>query len=270
MRLGRRARVLLLLAIAAALIAVVFIAYGRVRAEAESEQRWSLVRARGGLRVGIDPSDKRFSYFTADGWQGFDADLAREIARRLGLALWVEPVGYDGLYDALRADRVDVSMSALLPDPAQMADYAFSRAYFESGLALVGGCRPGEAIPACLAGRRLSVALGSDADRLARIWERRVPGLGRVLAEDDGAALAFLGPQSDAALVDGRETWAQLAALRIRGEQISVVESRPYVLAVRRSDGRLLAEIDAVLGAMQADGTLDALARKWLAPQSTK
>jgi polar amino acid transport system substrate-binding protein len=264
---GRGGRALFLLALVAALATGAVLVYRRGQAEAASAQRWSLVRARGGLRVGIDPSDKRFSYFTADGWQGFDADLARDMARRLGLALWVEPVGYDGLYDALRTDRVDVSMSALLPDPAQTADYAFSSAYFESGLALVGGCRPGKTIPACLAGQRLSVALGSDADRLARMWERRVPGLDRVVAEDDGAALAMLGQQSDAALVDGREAWAQLAALRTGAEQISVVESRPYVLAVRRGDGRLLAEIDALLGAMQSDGTLDALARKWLAPR---
>lgn len=264
MRLGRRGRLLLLLALVAALAAGSVLAYGRVRAEAESERRWSLVRARGGLRVGIDPSDNRFSYFTAEGWQGYDAELAREIASRLGLALWAEPVGFDGLYDALRTDRVDVSLSALSPDPAQTVDVAFSAPYFDAGLRLVDGCRPSEAIPVCLAGKRLSVALGSDADRLARRWERRVPGLIRVLGEDDRSAFAMLDQQADAALVDGREAWGQLEALRGSGTSIIVVESRPYVLAARRSDARLLVEIDVILGAMKVDGTLDALARKWL------
>jgi polar amino acid transport system substrate-binding protein len=258
--------VLVLFALAAALVACSVVAYRRDRAEADSEQRWTLVRARGGLRVGIDPSDKRFSYFTIEGWQGFDADLAREITRRLGLALWVEPVGYDGLYDALRTDRVDVSMSALILDPDQTADFTFSAGYFEAGLALVGACRPDEVIPACLAGRRLSVALGSDADRLARMWERRIPGLIRVLGDDDQAALTMLGLQSDAALVDSREVWTQLAALRNTGVPIRVVEARPYVLAARRGDVRLLAEVNAILGAMRSDGTLDELARKWLTP----
>lgn len=267
MRLGRRGRVLLLLTISVTLVTGAVLAYQRFQAEAQSEQRWSLVRARGGLRVGIDPSDKRFSYFTAGGWQGFDADLAREIARRLGLALWVEPVGYDGLYDALRADRVDVSMSALIADPAQTADYAFSAPYFDAGLVLVGGCRTGEVIPTCLAGKRLSVALGSDADRLARQWERRVPSLARIAFDEDQLALASLATQSDASLVDGREVWQDLDALRRSGQAIAVVEARPYVLAARRGDGRLLEEIDAILNAMKADGSLDALARKWLTPR---
>ncbi|HQZ51818.1 MAG TPA: ABC transporter substrate-binding protein [Thermoflexales bacterium] len=267
MRAGLRGRVLILLAIAVALVAASVLTYRRVRAEAESEQRWSLVRARGGLRVGIDPSDKRFSYFTVEGWQGFDADLAREIARRLGLALWVEPVGYDGLYDALRSDRVDVSMSALIADPAQTADYAFSVPYFDAGLVLVGGCRPNEAIPGCLSSKRLSVALGSDADRLARQWERRAPNLVRIVFDEDRAALAALNTQSDAALVDGREVWQELDALRGSNQAIVLVEARPYVLAARRSDGRLLAEINAILNAMLADGSLDGLSRKWLAPR---
>ncbi len=267
---GRRGRALILLACLGVLVAGFLRVYRLIGAEVESEQRWALVRARGGLRVGIDPSDKRFSYFTVDGWQGFDADLASEIARRLGLALWVVPVGYDGFYDALRTDSVDVSMSALIPDPGQTADVAYSRPYFEAGLVLVGGCRPGEPIPACLSGSSLSVALGSDADQLARLWERRVQGLRRVPRDDDGAALALLGAQGDAALVDGREAWSQLATLRNTGAPIRVVESRPYVLAARRGDGRLLAEIDAILSAMRADGTLDGLARKWLTPKQAK
>ncbi len=264
---GRRGRALILLACLGALIAGSVRVYRLVSAETESEQRWSLVRARGGLRVGIDPSDKRFSYFTVDGWQGFDADLAREMTGRLGLALWAVPVGYDGLYDALRTDSVDVSMSALIPDPAQTADVAYSGPYFEAGLVLVGGCRPEERILACLSGKSLSVALGSDADQLARLWERRVPSLRRVLGDDDGAALALLDAQSDAALVDGREAWVALETIRASGKSTAVVDSRPYVIAARRGDGRLLAEVNATLTAMRADGTLDRLARKWLTPQ---
>ena len=259
---GRRALILAVLGVAVALGAIAM--SSRLRAGAESERRWALIRARGGLRIGIDPGDKRFSFFTAEGWQGFDADLAREISRRLGLALWIEPVGFDGIYDALRSDRVDVSMSALLPDPAQTADFAYSEPYFEAGLALAGGCPRGEAVPSCLSGARVSVALGSDADRLARLWERRVPGLARLAVADDVAALSILGGGADAALVDGREMWPALRRLGAIGQPVAVVVSQPYVLGVRRGDSRLLAELNALLSAMQADGTLEALGAKWL------
>ncbi|MFN3761678.1 MAG: transporter substrate-binding domain-containing protein, partial [Anaerolineae bacterium] len=45
---------------------------------------------------------------------GLDVDLGRELAARLGVeAHFVANLSYDGLYDALTADQVDVLISAL-------------------------------------------------------------------------------------------------------------------------------------------------------------
>ena len=273
----RTRRLALLILVGLALVLGASLGIARQRAEAEADRRWGLVQARGGLRVGIDPSDRLFSYFTAEGWQGFDADLSRELARRLGLQLWVEPVGYDGFYDALRVDRIDVAISARAADPAQSTDIAFSVAvdtagnvafsasYFEAGLTLVSRCDSPRDTPTCLRRTRLAVALGGGADRLARRWVAATAGLERVPVANDIDALKALEDSADAALVDPVAAWS---ALRARDADPShktfVVEPNGFVIAVRRDDAVTLSRVNAALAAMRTDGTLDRLAEKWL------
>ncbi len=237
----------------------------RIAAEKEADRRWALALARGGLRVGIDPSYQPFSYFTAEGWQGYDADLARELTRRMGLTLWAEPVGYDGFYDALRTEQMDVSLSALVPDASQTRDIGYTQPYFVSGLMLVGACTEATAVPDCLAWQRLAVALGSPADQIARRWERRVPGLIRVAVMDDSEALGGMPASADAALVDELDAWKPIQ--RIRGEgklPLQRIESRSFVIATRADDARLRSELDGHIERMRSDGTLERLAAKWL------
>lgn len=239
---------------------------GRIQSGAEAERRWSLIKARNGLRVGIDPNYRPFSTFTADGWQGLDADLARAVTLRMGLQLWPIPVGYDGFYDALRADQIDVALSALVVDPARTADVAYTRPYFEAGLMLVGACADPGGAPGCLTGQRLAVGLGSEADRQARLWSRRAPDLARVPVDDDAAALAALeAGEADAALVDALEVWSALAALRERGaRRMAAILPRAFVIAVRGDDTRLLAELNAHLDVLRATGALATLEARWL------
>lgn len=261
----RTRRLALLILVGLALVLGASLGIARQRAEAEADRRWGLVQARGGLRVGIDPSDRLFSYFTAEGWQGFDADLSRELARRLGLQLWVEPVGYDGFYDALRVDRIDVAISARAADPAQSTDIAFSASYFEAGLTLVSRCDSPRDTPTCLRRTRLAVALGGGADRLARRWVAATAGLERVPVANDIDALKALEDSADAALVDPVAAWS---ALRARDADPShktfVVEPNGFVIAVRRDDAVTLSRVNAALAAMRTDGTLDRLAEKWI------
>jgi ABC-type amino acid transport substrate-binding protein len=116
------------------------------------DDTWDRLRETGVLRVGMDASFPPFETIAPDGTLvGFDVDLARELARRLGPALseaegsvaegievqFVANLPYDGLYDALAVGRVDVVISALVVNPARMADFAYSIPYFDAGQVLV-------------------------------------------------------------------------------------------------------------------------------------
>jgi ABC-type amino acid transport substrate-binding protein len=238
-------------------------AWASLAPQVQAELNWRELRARGALRVGIDPGIQTFSFYDAGGWNGFDADLARELAARLNLQLSSDPVGYDALYDALQTQRVDIVLSAVSPDPTRTAEFAYSHAYFDAGPRVVSSIALRST--AELAHKRVAVSLGSEADRLVRYWERRVPHLQRLPVPDDAAALAALhSNQADAAVVSVFG-WAALQADGASDAwHASSLAPRPYVIALRRQDGRLLSEINQALARMVQDGTLEKWRKKWI------
>jgi cystine transport system substrate-binding protein len=229
---------------------------------------WKRVREAGILRVGMDASFPPFEAVAPDSsLVGFDVDLARELSHRLDLEpQFIANLPYDGLYDALTAQRVDVVLSALAINPARTADYAYSTPYFDAGEVLV--LPQGEPTIQAIAdveGHRLAVALGTQGDQEARRWARRLEGLALVQYETAADALhAVEAGKADAALVD------HVSALQAIGTGHSLtaledpVVSVPYAIAVRHDSRRLLRAINEALEEMEGDGTLDDLVAKWL------
>ncbi|MCS7087796.1 MAG: ABC transporter substrate-binding protein [Thermoflexales bacterium] len=254
-----------LLILAAAVAAAAVIALSTVRSAIIAEQKWQAFRSRGVLRVGVDPSVHPFSFFGASGWDGFEAELAKLLAKQLSVRLEAIPVGYDGLYDAMIAGYVDASMSMLTPDPLRTADFAYSRPYFDAGLRVYA---PRHRLRTMddLRGLRLAVARGSEADRLARWLERRVPRLQRNSFATDIEALAA----TKAGLTDGALLPAEVAIANgcppinpADGGSCLSLHPIPYVVAVPRSEARLLEVLNRALDDLDRDGALVQLARRW-------
>lgn len=222
----------------------------------------------GVLRVGMDASYPPFEFIDGEGnLVGLDVDLGRELAARLGVeARFVANLSYDGLYDALTADVVDVVISALYVDSTRMADFAYSYSYFNAGQVLViRADASGVGGVADLAGRTLAVEWGSEGDVVARQWARRLVGLTVLPCPTAEEALARVASgEADAAVVDHLSVLQAIGKgmpLRIVGEMLT---DEPYAIAVRREDGALLRAINGALTAMEEDGTLPRLRKRWL------
>jgi len=242
---------------------------------------WNRVLETGTLRVGMDASFPPFEFVAADGTlTGFDVALARELGRRMGVDVqFVANLPYDGLYDALTADRVDVVISALVINPDRMSDFAYSASYFDAGQVLVvqgsggaGGRRPGtiEGM-ADLDGRVLAVEFGSRGDMEARKWAQRLSDLTVAPYQTAAEALtAITAGEADVALVD------RVSALAAIGKIPRVLENpwglepvvkEPYAVAVRKESQHLLRAINEALAEMQTDGTLEMLVERWMLSQ---
>lgn len=229
---------------------------------------WKRVREAGVLRVGMDASFPPFEAVAPDGsLVGFDVELAREVSRRLDLEpQFVANLPYDGLYDALTAQRVDVVVSALVVNPARTADFSYSTPYFDAGEVLV--LPQGEHTIHGMVdvhGHRLAVALGTQGDQEARRWARRLTDLTVVQHQTPAHALrAVETGELDVALVDHVSALQAIGA----GYNLTIVEEPvvtvPYAVAVQRDSQRLLRAINEALEAMDDDGTMDRLVAKWL------
>ncbi|MFO7696963.1 MAG: transporter substrate-binding domain-containing protein [Anaerolineae bacterium] len=228
--------------------------------------RLDRITASGMLRVAMDPSFPPFeSVDTNDQIVGLDADLAQAIADQLGVEAHTVTTNYDALYDALTADRADIIISALYPDPSRSKDFAFSAPYFDAGLVLVTLQGAAVASASDLAGKSVACVFGTAGHMQALQWQETLdPPPTVVTVDDPNTIMALL--QDDTVVVIVDHVTARIAAsedpdLRIVMPPLS---PEPYVVAVRREDKALFEAIDAALQALQADGTLDSLTARWL------
>ncbi len=220
---------------------------------------WDRVQARGVLRIGTDPTYPPFESVVDSRYTGYDIALGQAIAADLGVRVAWVPLALDGQYDALAAGQVDLLLSALPFIYERQQEVHYSQPYFQAGSLLV--VRAGEgriAGPVDLAGRRVAVELGSDADTAARRLQRTiVPDLQLAATYHSSAeALAALAAgQADAAVADPLTLAAapDRAALRALTPPLT---DTPYVAAVKITSPRLAAAVDATISAARASGTL--------------
>lgn len=249
-----------------AILLLVVLAIGLAVRWREDDRTLERVQATGELRVGLDASFPPFETLDAAGnIVGFDADLAHAIAAALGVKPVFVNVGFDGLYDALQADRVDVVISGLPYDPRRTQDVIYSQPYFNAGQALVVRVND-TAITTreSLAGRKVAVEWGSLADMEARHLKQDIGNLETLPQPTAQDTLNVLvDGQVDAAIADAVSVYQFIGA---GGGQVRVVEmltDEPYVIAARVKSRGLAKAINEVLTTMRETGELEALRSKW-------
>lgn len=235
------------------------------------------VRESGVLRIGLDPTYPPFELADDDGLSGLDVELAGALAAALGAEPAFSYFGYDGLYDALLTEQVDVLLSALVISPERTRDFAYSRPYYDAGQVLVVPVDSPIAGTDDLDGRRLAVELGALGHVEAQALAHDRPRLTVVPLGSTAEALAAVGAGSpgalgsaDAALVDSisarlflRDQPTGAPALRLIDPPVS---SEPFAAVVRIEDEALLAAIDAELARLAESGELAALIGRWVGP----
>jgi polar amino acid transport system substrate-binding protein len=222
------------------------------------------IRRRGTLRVGLDASFPPFESINEAGQiVGIDVDIAQAIAADLGVELELVNIGFDGLYDALLARRVDLVISGLPYDPRWTQDVAYTINYFNAGQMLV---TQATALTMTavedVAGQTVAVEWGSQADMEGRRLARELPGLTllrRATAEE--ALAALLAGEAGAAIVDAVSGAAAFPkGLRI----VTYLSDEWYAAAVHIESQELLAAVNQSLTDLAESGELAKIQARWL------
>jgi len=232
---------------------------------------WARIQQRGLITFATDPTYPPFEALDANGdFFGFDIDLARAVAERLGLKAEFEAVSYDGLIGTLVVGRDDAVISAWVIQPERGKEASFTPSYFNTGIVLVTRAdvsitRDDISRYKWQTGKRLAAEYGSPGDALIRKWSRLAAGLTPVSSPDSAAALqAVIDGQADGALVDAVAAYEFLQSRAELKIAASIPEAdAPYVIAVSAKSQVLLRELTRVLNEMEADGSLGELRAKW-------
>ncbi len=222
------------------------------------------IRRRGTLRVGLDASFPPFEMTDANGQiVGLDVDIGRAIAANLGVPAEPVNIGFDGLYDALLARRVDIILSGLPYDPRLTRDVAYTRPYFNAGqMVVVRADNQKINEVKDLAGRAVAVEWGSQADMEGRHLAQELTGL-TVLRRDSAAEAleAVFNGQAEAAIVDA------VSGVRAfpRGLKIiTYLSNEGYVAAVHIESQTLLEAANQALLRLEQSGEMAQMQAKWL------
>ncbi len=158
------------------------------------------VRASGRLRVGIDATYPPFGIAEGDQLSGFDVDVARAIARDLGVEAELVNASFDGVFPALQNGVFDIVISAVTITPERRATLLFSDPYVADGQQIAVRDDSDITGPGDLGGRTVGVQINTTAQFA---MEKR---LGVNIAKYNTIDLALLDLQNgrvDAVASDG-------------------------------------------------------------------
>lgn len=230
------------------------------------DDSWAQVQERGVLRVGLDPTYPPFEVTGESGLQGLDIDLANALAADMGVQTEFVLFGYDGLYDALATEQVDVLISALVIVPEKTRDFAYSEPYFNAGEILVIPATVDDDVEmADMNGRILAVELGALGHVEATTWADKLPELTvQPYPTADEAMTAVQEGEANAALVDAISGRLFLKDNPDLQPATKPVTAEPFAMVVRIADQQLLNELNNSLAQLQTSGKLNEIISQWL------
>lgn len=195
---------------------------------------------------------------------GYDADVARLLAKDLGLALEIVPVTGPNRIPFLLTSKVDALVASLAVTPERARQVLFSKPYSAASIVLFGPAGTRIAGPADLKGLRVGVARASTQD----VAVTRIAPEGTQIRrfDDDASAMqALLSGQVDAigCSVTVAAQIAQRAPAGTFENKFQLVQQNMAV-ALRPGADELAGAINGFIDRSTASGELNQLYRKWL------
>lgn len=226
------------------------------------------IRDRGVLRVALSGVYPPFS-MTNDQNEvvGFDVDIAKEIASRLGVEAEIITTAWDGIIAGLVTGRFDTIIASMSITPERQEVVDFVGPYYSAGRTIfVGEGSEFQDLDA-LNGRTLGVTLGETHEEWARgqagrDWTLRTyRGLNELVLEVRNGRIDGFVADSVAGALAARESGTPLRAIELPGDDGASVD---VGIAIRQGNPELATAMQEALDAMMEDGTYMDIAMEWI------
>lgn len=227
------------------------------------------VQKKGVLVLGTDPQFAPFEFTNAAGEiVGFDIDIARAVARDLGVRLEVRNVGFGALMPAaVTSGRVDMAMSGITITAERGKVVSFSQPYFKSAqVFIVASGNPKKlAWPAtAMTGRTIGAQANTTGQYAA---EEKLKPLGATVKiyDDFASGLADVRAGRIDAIVGDAPTVDYLKVQQPGryAQAGGALQTEDYGIAFSKGSD-LAARANAVLARMRANGEYQKLIEKWI------
>ncbi|ETA81968.1 transporter substrate-binding domain-containing protein [Youngiibacter fragilis] len=189
---------------------------------------------------------------------GFDIEIAKEIAKDLGVTLEIKDLKFDGLLAALDQGTVDIVIAGLTPTEDRAKSVDFSIQYYSADQSVViresdkGTLTTAES----LKGKTIAVQKGSVQEEAAKTVEgATILSLGKI----SDLILALKSKRADAAIIE-----APVAESNVKENADLIISTitvkkdpEGKVAALKKGSADLVAEVNKTLERIIADKTLE-------------
>lgn len=233
------------------------------------------VVAKGTLVMGFDEAYPPMGFVNEDGEHvGFDIDLAKEVCKRMGVELVLQPISWDAKELELSGGNIDCIWSGLTITEERRAQMTFTMPYLANEQIMVVMADSGIARQADTAGKVLGTQAGSASVDVLEANPEFKDSLAEIALSDDFVAALMdlrLGG-IDVLLIDsvvGNYYIAQQDDPSAFAVLPEVLQAEEYGIALRKGEQTLADAINQQLIAIQEDGTLDTIRADWFANDVT-
>jgi polar amino acid transport system substrate-binding protein len=250
--------------------------------ETEATGLLKLVQDTGVLRVSTDPAYPPQSSLTETGeWEGFDIDVATEIANRLGLEVQWETPSWEIITAGNWAGRWDLSVGSMTVTPERAEVLNFSEPYYytPAAVAVHEDNTDITDVETDLDGKTIGVCNGCTYDFFLQ-KTLNIPGEKIDFVIDDAEIKGYDTDTSaiaDLEIGDGDRLNAVISALPTlegaidKGKPLRIVGEPIYYEPLAAAADKnapvdsmpLIEEVSAIIEEMRTDGTLTELSEKW-------
>lgn len=230
------------------------------------------IKKKGELVVGVLGTDEPNSFIDPKTREiiGYEVDLARAIATRLGVKLQIKQLAVAARIPELQQGHVDLLAASLTHNKEREAVIDFSLTTFVTGQKVLVKADSGIQNLAALAGKKVVTIKGGTQEPNIR---KAVPQVDVVTfdtgpqafqALQQGKGVAFVN--DEVSLLDQHAKLGTASSqYRILDQNISV---EPLAIGIRKGEKRLKAEVDAALSSLEKGGEADKLFVKWYGPDT--
>lgn len=228
------------------------------------------IKSAGTLKVGTEGTYAPFTYHDASGaLVGFDVEIAQAIAKKIGVKAEFVEGKWDGLIAGLDAKRYDTVINEVGITDARKKKYDFSEPYIASkAVLIVKSDNDGIKTFADLKGKKSAQSLTSNFGKLAESSGAELVGTDGF---DQSIQLVLTG-RADATINDSLsfldfKKHKPDAPVKIVAQEANADYSG---VIIRKGEPELLAAVNKALADIKADGTYDAISKKYFGADVSK
>ena len=198
---------------------------------------------------------------------GFDVDLYKEVAKRLGLTAKSTTTSFDGLFtSSLPTGKFDLGVSAITIKDSRKKTVDFTIPYFVANLSLAVNSQKTPTLHSIdgLAGQTIGVQTGTTSEDCAKALVKQ--GKAKDIKSYDTAELAFddLVAGRVAGVINDTPASVGIIASRTAIKIVQIIETNEkYGFAVSKNKPDLREAVNTAMKNMMTDGTFTTIYQTW-------